>query len=177
MREQILTLILLAIAAPTSHAQNNEPSQPPIIDVHMHVYDKDERLTHKVPNPVTGQPLSATTGQAHMQATLAEMKKYNIVKAVVSNEYEVSLPIMVQLNVQRVPLRGFGEPSVSRSFNQLPLIVPLSRQRPQVQTIGNQPVTRTITIQTRTVQRLLAHPGRRWLQQSSLLAARGNHRV
>jgi hypothetical protein len=26
-------------------------------------------------------------------------------------------PIMVQLDVQRMPLRGFGEPSVSRSFN------------------------------------------------------------
>jgi len=91
MREQILTLILLAITASATHAQNNEPSRPPIIDVHMHVYAKDERWTHKVPNPVTGQPLSANTEQTHMQATLAEMKKYNIVKAVVSNEYEVSL--------------------------------------------------------------------------------------
>jgi hypothetical protein len=33
--------------------------------------------------------------------------------------------------VLRVLLCGFGEPSVSCSFNQLPLIVPLSRQRPR----------------------------------------------
>lgn len=91
MRRQILTSILLAIAASATHAQTNEPSRPPIIDVHMHVYAKDDRWTHKVPNPVTGQPMTATTEQAHMQATVAEMKKYNIVKAVVSSEYQAGL--------------------------------------------------------------------------------------
>ena len=44
-----------------------------------------------MPNPLTGQPMTATTEQAHMQATLAEMKKYNIVKAVVSNDYQAVL--------------------------------------------------------------------------------------
>src|SRR5579864_1020496 len=37
-------------------------------------------------------------------------------------------PIMVQLFVPRVPLRGFGCPSVSRSFNELPQGTELSRR-------------------------------------------------
>jgi hypothetical protein len=34
-------------------------------------------------------------------------------------------PFMVQQGVRRVPLRGFGGPSVSRSFNQLRCLVDL----------------------------------------------------
>lgn len=68
---------MLASAAP---AQKNEQDRPPIIDVHMHAYARDERWTHKVPNPLTGEPMTATTELAHMQATLAEMRKHNIVK-------------------------------------------------------------------------------------------------
>jgi hypothetical protein len=52
----------------------------------MHAYAKDERWNHKIANPITGQPMTATNEQSHMQATFAEMKKYNIVKAFVSTE-------------------------------------------------------------------------------------------
>lgn len=99
------------IAASATHAQNNEPGRPPIIDVHMHVYDKDARWTHKVPNPVTGQPLTATTEQAHMQATLAEMKKYNIVKAIVSNDYQTALRWKAASPDQILVSYAFGDSS------------------------------------------------------------------
>lgn len=111
MRRQILTLILLAIATSASHAQNKKPSQPPIIDVHMHLYARDERWTLKVPNPVTGQPLTATTEQAHMRATLAEMKKYNIVNAVVSNDYQVALRWKAASPDQIIVSYSFDDPS------------------------------------------------------------------
>lgn len=91
MKIQIQSFILLTILAPAALAQKNQQIRPPIIDVHMHAFEKDERWTHKVPNPLTGQPMTATTEQAHMKATLAEMKKYNIVKAVVSNDYQAVL--------------------------------------------------------------------------------------
>lgn len=90
MKTQIIGLIVLTIFASAGLAQNQQ-TRPPIIDVHMHAFEKDERWTKKVPNPLTGQPMTATTEQAHMQATLAEMKKYNIVKAVVSNDYQAVL--------------------------------------------------------------------------------------
>jgi hypothetical protein len=50
-------------------------------------------------------------------------------------------PIMVHLGVQRLPLRGFGEPSVSRSFNQLPVLAVLSRQRSRVRVSSSPPFT------------------------------------
>lgn len=91
MRTWTLSLILLIGFPSTAHAQVSEQGRSPIIDVHMHVYAEDERWILKTPNPVTGQPLTATTEQDHMQATLAEMNKYNVVTAVVSNDYQVAL--------------------------------------------------------------------------------------
>jgi len=78
----------------------------------MHVYAKDERWTNKVPNPVTGQPMTATTEQTHMQATLAEMKKYKIVKAAVSNDYQAVLR-----DVERLPgFTNFDRSDLLRVF-------------------------------------------------------------
>ena len=75
MKAWILNFILLAGFALAAPAQTNEQSRPPIIDVHVHAYAKDERWTLKVANPRSGQPMTATTEQAHMQATFAQMKK------------------------------------------------------------------------------------------------------
>ena len=91
MKLPILSSILLTLFVSATPAQRSQQSRPPIIDVHLHAYEKDERWTHKVPNPLTGQPMTATTEQSHMRASLAEMKKYNVVKAVVSNDYQAVL--------------------------------------------------------------------------------------
>ena len=99
---------MLASAAP---AQKNEQDRPPIIDVHMHAYARDERWTHKVPNPLTGEPMTATTELAHMQATLAEMRKHNIVKAVVSNDYQAVLRWKAASPDHVIPSYGFDDPS------------------------------------------------------------------
>jgi predicted TIM-barrel fold metal-dependent hydrolase len=88
---RISGLILLAAWASAVPARTNGQTRPPIIDVHVHAYERDARWSLKVPNPRTGQPLTASTEQEHMQATLAEMTKYNIVKAVVSNQYQAVL--------------------------------------------------------------------------------------
>jgi hypothetical protein len=72
MKTRILSLILLTVFASAARAQKNEQPRPPIIDVHVHAYAKDERWALKVPNPLTGQPMTATTEQAH---TLSEMKR------------------------------------------------------------------------------------------------------
>jgi uncharacterized protein len=111
MKTRILSLILLTVFASTAPAQKNEQNRPPIIDVHIHVYAKDERWTHKVPNPLTGQPMTATTEQAHMQSTLAEMKKYNIVKAVVSNDYQAVLRWKAASPDHIIASYGFDDPS------------------------------------------------------------------
>jgi predicted TIM-barrel fold metal-dependent hydrolase len=79
--------------------------------VHVHAYEKDERWTLKVPNPRTGQPMTARTEREHMQATLAEMKKYNIVKAVVSNHYPAVLRWQAASPDRIIVSYGFDDPA------------------------------------------------------------------
>src|SRR5262245_47364564 len=55
----------------------------PIIDVHMHCYPADAAIP-QLANPVTGKPIVLKDGEAHQQACVAEMKRLNIVKGVVS---------------------------------------------------------------------------------------------
>jgi predicted TIM-barrel fold metal-dependent hydrolase len=63
----------------------------PIIDVHLHCIAADERWNVRAPNPVTGRSLTATTEASHFRATLAEMDRYNIVKGMISGDYDAAL--------------------------------------------------------------------------------------
>jgi predicted TIM-barrel fold metal-dependent hydrolase len=110
MRALLVCSILLTGLSSAAPAQESEQDRPPIIDVHVHAYENDERWTHKVSNPITGQPMTATTEQAHMQATLAEMRKYNIVKAVVSNHYPAVLRWQAASSDRIIPSYGFDDP-------------------------------------------------------------------
>ena len=78
-------VVLLALSQ-SLLAQPGKPPRQPIIDMHMHVYAEDERWKLRIPNPVNGQPMAATTEQAHMEATIAQMDRYNVVKAVISGD-------------------------------------------------------------------------------------------
>src|SRR4030095_3092325 len=92
MERLILSALFLVLVVLTAPAQQKQPNpMGPIIDVHVHVYGSDPRWDKKIPNPINGQPMTATTEQAHMQATLAEMRKHNVVKAVVSSDYQAAL--------------------------------------------------------------------------------------
>ena len=50
----------------------------------MHAYPANAALDAYLSNPVTGKPHGFKDGQSHMRACLAEMKRLNIVKGVVS---------------------------------------------------------------------------------------------
>ncbi len=70
---------------PVPHrASTRGASRGPIIDVHMHAYPADEAIPATAINPATGRPPGVKDGEAHLQACLAEMKRLNIVKGVVS---------------------------------------------------------------------------------------------
>jgi predicted TIM-barrel fold metal-dependent hydrolase len=56
----------------------------PIIDMHLHAYPAADPFPDGLDNPVTGRPPGLKDGEAHLQACLAEMKRYNIVRGVVS---------------------------------------------------------------------------------------------
>jgi uncharacterized protein len=129
MKTQLHIWILLSLFASTALAQTNtlaqssSPAQPnassqtnaqtgaPVIDVHMHAYAKDPRWDHKIGNPITGQEMTATNEQAHMRQTLAEMKKYNVVKAVVSTDYEAVLRWKAAAPENVVTSFGFDDPA------------------------------------------------------------------
>ena len=111
MKTQVYSLILLVLLASTVLAQNNTQPRQPIIDVHMHAYAKDPRWDHKVGNPITGQAMTATNEQSHMRETMAEMKKYNIVKAVVSTHYEAVLRWKAAAPDNIIASYGFDDPA------------------------------------------------------------------
>jgi predicted TIM-barrel fold metal-dependent hydrolase len=77
----------LAASAQGTAVGTRKPATPPrgpIIDVHMHAYPAGEAIPADATNPVTGRPPGVKDGEAHLQACLAEMKRLNIVKGVVS---------------------------------------------------------------------------------------------
>jgi predicted TIM-barrel fold metal-dependent hydrolase len=65
---------------PAARAAHREP----IIDVHLHAYPADGAIDAALANPATGRPSGVANGEAHLQACLAEMKRLNIVRGVVS---------------------------------------------------------------------------------------------
>ena len=66
---------------PSTFAETTQ--HPPIIDVHLHAYPSDAPIPAAT-NPATGKTVHLKDGAAHRAACLAEMKRLNIVKAVVS---------------------------------------------------------------------------------------------
>lgn len=81
MRKFIVFLILLSCITGFSQLPGY-----PVIDMHVHVYSQDGRWSAHVPNPATGKPLTADNAEKHYNATLAEMKKWNYRKAVISGD-------------------------------------------------------------------------------------------
>ena len=55
-----------------------------IIDVHMHAYPATTVFTDPIINPITGAKSPIRHGAEHMEACIAEMKRHNVVKGIVS---------------------------------------------------------------------------------------------
>lgn len=92
MRHISLTLLLtliLCLSVETNFAQRRaDRPAPPIIDMHLHAFGFDEFGNPPPPNEITGKPPTARTDKEAMEAVLAAMKRYNIVKAVASGPLE-----------------------------------------------------------------------------------------
>jgi uncharacterized protein len=110
---RLLILCLALVGSFSAPAQNPQNRRDPIIDVHLHNYSTEELLKYQAPNPLTGKPNGLATEQAHMQATLAAMQRYNIVKGVVSNNHNVSLRWMAAAPGRIINSYGFDDPTVT----------------------------------------------------------------
>jgi len=73
----------LALAASHSVFSAARPTRR-IIDVHMHAYPVDWEMPDPLVNPITKNRMSARNGAEHFTACLAEMKKHNVVRGIVS---------------------------------------------------------------------------------------------
>jgi hypothetical protein len=85
-----LAFSLMAVALcfdPAAAETEIDSLRPPIIDMHLHAYRLDDGEPPEV-NPVTGQPSAARTSAELRDMTLAELERYNIVKAVTSGPPE-----------------------------------------------------------------------------------------
>src|SRR4029453_8893167 len=83
-----LALLLLVAADHASPQQPPTPKRPPIIDVHIHAFSWDHQGNPPPPNPVTGKVPAARTNKEAMEASLAELRRYNVVRAVVGGRHQ-----------------------------------------------------------------------------------------
>jgi predicted TIM-barrel fold metal-dependent hydrolase len=79
-----MTVLILAAALP-AFAQS---ARGPIIDVHVHSRLPEQFAGGAPPNPATGLPGKAGTADELLRQTIAAMKKYGIVKGIVSSGFK-----------------------------------------------------------------------------------------
>jgi uncharacterized protein len=82
-----ILLLLIQLVSPVTiiaQTQNPERYTGPIIDMHLHSYS-DADYPGGIPGPADGT-LSPATAEEHMRATLAAMKKHNVVMGAVSGD-------------------------------------------------------------------------------------------
>ena len=112
MRRQILIVSFLMLLTSSLLAQEKDTTRPPVIDVHVHAYENHPGFGGKPPHPMTKGPVTAANEQEHRQRTLAEMKKYNVVKAVVSKDYPAVLRWKAAAPDQIISSYSFGDPAL-----------------------------------------------------------------
>jgi len=75
--------VAAAVALPGAKAASGAPARRRIIDVHMHAYPADLVIDSPV-NPISGVKNDIRNGADHLAACIAEMKRHNVVRGVVS---------------------------------------------------------------------------------------------
>ena len=79
----VVVLVASGLAAAAPARSQTSRTRAPIIDVHLHAYPADEAIPD-IANPANGGKPGVKTGEEHRQKVLAEMKRLNVVKGVVS---------------------------------------------------------------------------------------------
>lgn len=83
-----LALLLCASVNQAFSQQPRTAQRLPIIDMHIHATGWDHMGNPPPPNKLTGKVPAARTDKEFMDATLAELKRYNVVKAVAGGPRE-----------------------------------------------------------------------------------------
>lgn len=72
-----------ALAAPGRLVASAAPGRRAIIDVHLHAYPPDMKIAGAA-NPATAVKATVRDGAEHLSACLAEMRRHNVLKGIVS---------------------------------------------------------------------------------------------
>lgn len=77
-------IMFIALAASTA---NVCPAvRDPIIDVHLHSYENDQRFQARVPNPGTGGPMIVTNGREQAAVTVTALRAAGVVRGIVGGQ-------------------------------------------------------------------------------------------
>lgn len=74
----------------------------PVIDIHLHSYDRDPRFAARLPNPGTGAPMTVTDGREQASATVAALRAAGIVRGIVGGNSSATDDRMIALDPQRL---------------------------------------------------------------------------
>jgi len=74
----------VTLAVPGALIASGALPEEPIIDVHMHAYPATTPFGHAIVNPISGVKSPISNGAEHMAACIVEMRRYGIVKGIVS---------------------------------------------------------------------------------------------
>jgi uncharacterized protein len=86
-----MSSLVVLLAALGSSAPSPPPAaaqRPPIIDMHIHAFGWDHQGNPPPANRRTGRTPAARTDREAMEATLTELRRYNVVKAVAGGRLE-----------------------------------------------------------------------------------------
>jgi predicted TIM-barrel fold metal-dependent hydrolase len=81
-------VLVVAMDTPARPQPPAAAERPPIIDMHIHAFGWDHQGDPPPPNRRTGRAPAARTDREAMEATLTELKRYNVVKAVAAGPVE-----------------------------------------------------------------------------------------
>src|ERR1700742_2167185 len=112
---RILLFIVVALLPAFGYSQNNTARK--IIDVHLHARSFDNYGNPPYPNPVTGSIPKWKNNAQVVQMTLDTLKKYQVVKAIVSGTlsrvqdfYQADAPRFIpSLDYDTDPLNTLGD--------------------------------------------------------------------
>jgi predicted TIM-barrel fold metal-dependent hydrolase len=82
-----IALVALFLLAPPPDPACAPVVKRRIIDVHVHAYTDEQLSKRTEDNPVTGDKAYAASSAQHREATFCALQRYNIVRAVVSNQW------------------------------------------------------------------------------------------
>jgi uncharacterized protein len=94
----LMALVLGAAAVPAVCAGVREP----IVDVHVHTYERDARFDARTPNPGDGGAMTAFTGADHARATAEALRRAGVVRAVVGGRTRATDERLVALDPERL---------------------------------------------------------------------------